>query len=114
MSDTHTPGPWEVDWIEWNGQAERTVSDSITGEQIALVPFRLSEDANDSSDEELATDEAETYARARLIAAAPDLLSALRQLVDYVEETEGRFPTNDDHPLFAARAALSRATQDDA
>jgi len=44
---------------------------------------------------------------ARLIAAAPDLLAALRGLCACITETRG---PNADEALFAARAAIAAAT----
>lgn len=57
---------------------------------------------------------AECAANAHLIAAAPELLEALRQLRDYVEDT---YPTKkygyawaeESHPMSLARAAIAKA-----
>lgn len=44
---------------------------------------------------------------ARLIAAAPDLLEALKDLCSHINETRG---SNADNALFAARLAIAKAT----
>jgi hypothetical protein len=48
-----------------------------------------------------------TEANARLIAAAPDLLEALKVLADYLDERSG---DNECRPLENARAAIAKAT----
>ena len=56
------------------------------------------------------TNEAQSAANARLIAAAPDLLEALKALLSYDEQDAGCIPT-DAHldAQNAARAAITRA-----
>jgi len=60
MDTTHTPGPWKMVRTPtyWG------LRDSLTGRLLAMVPHKKNSDAN-----------------ARLIAAAPDLLTALQVVV---------------------------------
>ena len=91
----HTPGPWT------SGRAipaDDTVSRIVRAgvDHIAVV-MDLEGAAQEAAD------------NARLIAAAPDMLEALRAMVDYF----GPHPDVDnglDETLTAARAAVARAT----
>jgi len=76
MSASHTPGPWsvfdgrEVDGISpWvvTGSGDPSDSDGLYVAGLAVI-------------------DAETLANARLIAAAPDLLEALKTVRDYVSD----------------------------
>jgi hypothetical protein len=53
----------------------------------------------------------EAEANAKLIAAAPELLEAVRQLHDYVEDThcESHDECEPSHPMALARAAIAKA-----
>jgi len=87
----HTPGPWEV---AWGGSFDgtREVFVRRPEDDVAIAADILDPDT-----------EAPSAANARLIAAAPELLEALRGLVD---EQNGP-------PLLSARAAIARATGGD-
>ena len=65
----HTPGPWENH--KWNCEEHQI---SAKGGTIALVSHSHS-----------LVSEAEADANARLMASAPDLLSALKSAVSYLE-----------------------------
>ena len=83
----HTPGPWHT-------AGEQGVQIRSAKDQIAKVWTMRGN---------------EWKANARLIAAAPDLLEALRAMVDYF----GPHPDVDnglDETLTAARAAIAKAT----
>ena len=91
----YTPGPWHEHSVELyivcgaNGQAVAdTEADSI--------------------------DQDERFANARLIAAAPDLLEALIDTLDFLERHSNRWDgVNGKHPqvvVTAARAAIAKAT----
>lgn len=72
----HTPGPWVVGGASGNeGEAREIVAASRT---IAWSASTWDEDEGDVVTEE-------DDANAHLIAAAPDLLAALKELVDYDE-----------------------------
>lgn len=85
MTDTHTAGPWRAN--------ENTVKD-LDGRTLGF-----------SAASEVGVEASE--ANARLMAAAPDLLAALKDAlsaVEYYDEHEGAEET-----LKAVRAALSKA-----
>lgn len=96
MSATHTPGPWTVTH-SFDATIRReiwTEIDRETGhrELVALIPDAEGEHINGD---------------ARLIAAAPELLAALRWALDQIEDD-----LDFDHQaaLEAAKAAISKAT----
>jgi len=83
----HTPGPWKFD------RKGRRIVDA-DGEYVA--PATLSRYHDDRTDPE-------AIANARLIAAAPDLLAALRDLVNFTaQHNQGKY-------VMAARAAIAKA-----
>lgn len=103
VGDLHTPGPWRVDGPHKNditsdaGGIGVTIPKSARGSNLAVEGL-------------LAADDQQSYANARLIAAAPDMLDALRAL------NGGARPSNwqdDDGEADAWRqldAALAKAT----
>jgi hypothetical protein len=99
VSAQHTPGPWRTD-----PDFARDVQ-SADGKIAIYSPFQCGDDRI----KELrlfAPLRSEAEANARLIAAAPDLLAALRALTDWVED-QACF---DDDLVNAARAAIASAT----
>jgi hypothetical protein len=93
----HTPGPWEVDRYYWTLQ-RRLFGDDEPEVQII---GRISE-----------TEDDEREANARLIAAAPELLEALKECereLSTVWARQGQ--VNDNRHALAARAAIAKATQ---
>ena len=83
----HTPGPWRTFiWNEFAGEA-------VINHVIVIT------DNKDIARFSRATDE--VMANARLIAAAPELLAALQELVAVVGH---------DHLTAEARAAITKAT----
>ena len=90
----HTPGPWTVEGASGeSGEAEVIESDNRiiawTADSLGSDSFGILED--------------EDRANARLIAAAPDLLAALRKAADYMAEMG--HPAN---VLDEARAAIAK------
>ena len=86
---THTPGPWET--VAGPGVADLAVCAAGAGDIVAEV-VSLSR-ANQS-----------------LIAAAPDLLAALRVLADHAQETYPHFESSRGQTdIAAARAAIAKA-----
>lgn len=88
----HTPGPWVTDNSVLRGSVNRLEEPR---RHIALV----------SDWEKVSGDRLENEANARLIAAAPDLLEALKTLVRHAEKcgrSAGVYDT--------ARAAIAKAT----
>ena len=68
MSATHTPGPWQVSRTDPNGQP---IVASATDLELATCWHHC-----------VGGMEREAHANARLIAAAPELLEALKAIVD--------------------------------
>lgn len=95
MSAGHTPGPWRL---------EQTACLSVVadGHLGALAELRSRLDYGGMHPAVAATREA----NARLIAAAPELLEALRHL----EMVSGQPSMRDDPVRVAARAAITNAT----
>jgi hypothetical protein len=89
MSTQHTPGPWKV-------KAHSTAVLAGRKQICSNVNAASNLPVNMKDDLEIA------YANARLIAAAPELLNALKVLAD-VAERKGI-------PCDAARAAIAKAT----
>ena len=92
MSAQHTPGPWVVDRDASGNGISTTIESNrfwITG-VIKFPGPGFSDEAN-----------------ARLIAAAPELLEALCLLLDRIESPDGL-------PMKKARAAIAKATGEQA
>ena len=71
MSTQHTPGPWTID-----GNAHRDLDIVAPTGRVAMLDCEFSEETEDV-----------LTANASLIAAAPDLLHALRDAVEILEGT---------------------------
>lgn len=69
---THTPGPWKV-------AGQYTIT---TGQNFANDVIAITQSVNDNALDDDQAQKDERAANARLIAAAPDLLAALKKLVD--------------------------------
>jgi hypothetical protein len=88
----HTPGPWHIDPIKAHANGNRR----IMAEQctpVAVVPEHLAADA-------------------RLIAAAPDLLEALKAMLNHtadLDPMQGYPPEEDFSAVKQARAAIDKA-----
>jgi 23S rRNA maturation mini-RNase III len=97
---THTPGPWKV--ISRAGYSGHCVADNYT-RSVAAFPSNSKRD------------ETERDANARLIAAAPDLLAALQDIIGLAEahsRKRGRNPiaqASVDASMAVARAAIAKA-----
>lgn len=101
----HTPGPSIA--APYSSVVGAPVVASPNGRSIANVTyFGLGEDFQNHDDE--------SAANARLIAAAPDLLEALEELLAGVDRLPPREPWDEDGPVIKkARAALAKATGGD-
>lgn len=99
MTDQHTPGPWIIDGqliyaLDETGRVNRFTA-SVQGGWITRRGERVSE--------------TELNANARLIAAAPDLLAALRaamHVLEYTQVTDSAVARYEQ-----ARAAIAKATE---
>jgi hypothetical protein len=98
----HTPGPWEVVTDFWGDQIR------ITGPAGVLVSYAAQAAIYGVETYKIEADEA--AANARLIAAAPDLLRELQELILVADElpftTVGHFVEH----CSKARAAIAKAT----
>jgi ABC-type tungstate transport system permease subunit len=86
MTTQHTPGPWEVE-----------VADSLYN------TFYIVNESRDSDEVD--------QANARLIAAAPELLAALQDLVSEADHTGGSVRHVSRYSTDVARAAIAKAIQ---
>jgi gentisate 1,2-dioxygenase len=84
----HTPGPWKI-VDAWNDHM-------VEGQNGEEIIWQDGPHGTPTINE----------ANARLIAAAPDLLEALENLADYVDERAG---DNECRPIENARAAIAKA-----
>ena len=103
----HTPGPWEMSGTSIKSRG-RTIASAYFSPESGYIGGVKSRGVT----------EEEARSNACLIAAAPELLTALTQLlreIDYLIE-DGMLNTEgvDDHPsIQAARAAIRKATGED-
>src|SRR5690625_3319071 len=120
----HTPGPWEV--AEENGDYFVQVASQPSAchpmfDRYRIIHGWVGGDGTDSPNPELGT----PIANARLIAAAPELLEALMQMVErisyYAELKEEGIPNIEDWAytynsgdMQRARAAIAKAIGGDA
>lgn len=92
MHATHTPGPWTA--RKWSCHAETTVTvddlDCVTGKRTIA--------------------DCESEADAKLIAAAPELLSALRAIVKSLSDQDDEGLIEHAQQMIDARAAIAKAT----
>ena len=103
MSTQHTPGPWIGAGPSFGDQFPRytteiTTEDERYGDgyiQICELPFHHHDEENE--------------ANARLIAAAPDLLEALKEMLDSHEDVCTGYGEG---AADKARAAIAKATGD--
>jgi len=95
MTTQHTPGPWTV--VQGNYPAIKEISGPSFGIKAVMWATDLNEDDYQKRDADL-----------RLIAAAPDLLSALNAMLTHMgmDEDEWNKPTFDQ-----ARAAIVKARE---
>jgi hypothetical protein len=97
MSDKHTPGPWHADGLEiWATKAVRFNLTTVGTPMIAAVCAHADMEGGSPAN-----------ANARLIAAAPDLLESLQEIV---AAADGAGWSQLDATLAKARAAIAKAT----
>ena len=101
MTTKHTPGPWYVGSGTYEGRNIYSTASVTDGEGFTYQPVVAT-----AEDDEVACWDA----NARLIAAAPDLLEALKDMVDLVE----LLCPFDGPQQRKARAAIARATGEQA
>ncbi len=90
----HTPGPWKVGSMS-NGDFYKRNIAGADGYHVAIASSR---------------DDSEVDANALLIAAAPDLLEALKMLLIYTKACEGVLNCTPAGQIGIAEAAIAKAT----
>ena len=103
---THTPGPWLVRFDEDCFDPSHSALKIIDGRDESLNHTHGALSLAFINVSAFAPHMDEPLANARLIASAPDLLAALKSLVDDFERIIGR-PIEAEHE---AKAAISKAT----
>lgn len=99
MAGKHTPGPWGIAPAdEW-----RTAS----GQHAQFGEFRIDAGSYRVATVSNANNAAQNKANAALIAAAPDLLEALKTVREWAEGESVNY--TGDHPIAKARAAIANA-----
>ena len=98
--DAHTPGPWKVELPTGYPLSAKSNIIKPDGTVLASINYGIGE---------------EEQANARLIAAAPDLLDALRAIASQAAMTLETFPNTPGRGDWAnvkriARAAITKAT----
>jgi hypothetical protein len=96
----HTPGPWEIGSIN--------KKDKNLYWSAVFTPKNTGKFHTPRAGEALGVDREECEANAHLIAAAPDLLEALRLLLEASDGLNGESEWLDER-LNAARAAIAKA-----
>lgn len=96
MNLAHTPAPWSVE-IDHRSNDPELIRAHVDGEMYDLASVLCDETGN-------------AAANARLMAAAPNLLAALREIVAAVEtgDVDGYSPSGD--WFREAKAAIAKAT----
>ena len=100
MSAQHTPGPWELDC---SGLGAWIMAGGPDGLHVATIPIARDGDWSD--------------ANARLIAAAPDMLAALKHILaadeaamkELAKMGSDQFDTSHGSSIGLARAAIAKA-----
>lgn len=103
----HTPSPWSFQRMALGSSPDRRCGFVVNGPEAEPLPVRIC-DLRCTPEAPFA----QTEANARLIAAAPELLEALRHIEDYCHRQA--METTDEAPLWAqcrsfARAAIAKA-----
>ena len=112
----HTPGPWEIEPLQGKYYGTRILLDSGVIEvwtDGSRPPKPSEREIADGWTPDVGMNHVESeedYANARLIAAAPELLEALRALYKVLEPAEGDFSKAEQFAMELARAAIRKAT----
>jgi len=111
----HTPGPWVIS--ELNDAIDGEENIMIEHEGFPLCEVRGTNDMPWIDEDDISTINSEVIANAKLIAAAPDLLSALWEIMRFHSSMETvmgnalQSPENFLNALEQAREALKKATE---
>jgi hypothetical protein len=96
MTRKHTPGPWLIN--------ERVKTARL--DNALMVRPADHHNYEYGATAIIATSEAD----ARLIAAAPELLAALQQMIEVFLDTDGSFGADETEAMETARAVIAKAT----
>jgi hypothetical protein len=96
MTTKHTPGPWLI--------SERVKTARLDNALMVRPVYHQNYEYGATAI--IATSEA----NARLIAAAPDLLAVLQQMIEVFLDTDGSFGADETEIMEMARAAIAKAT----
>ena|ERR1051325_10933156 len=108
--NTHSTGPWHVEPLQWDHGASLAICNKEHGVLAVIPPL------NDAEDETSAVREDCDRPNAHLMAAAPDLLSALQdaeqEIVEMLEDLcdEPEEDISAHRTLAVIRAAIAKAT----
>jgi hypothetical protein len=108
MSTKHTPGPWK---IAGEDAEKQTFIYALNERGSNRFWFDIQPGWTDDKQR---TSSAELSANALLIAAAPELLEALRAITDQLERIGDTRYDKDGQYIDAARAAIAKATGEQA
>ena len=98
---TPTPGPWDLrisdngtPYVTHGGWAEDGIDD--LSRRVCVMPAEITQSFN-------------SYANARLISAAPELLEALQSIVRSLSDQDDEGLIEHAEPMINARAAIAKA-----
>ncbi len=94
----HTPGEWTA---EMSSSGVFSIQSQTGGEHGGLLVIASRNEHRNVT---------AMHANARLIAAAPDLLASLRDMVDWLDDGNRQLSESASADVLKARAALSKAT----
>ena len=99
----HTPGPWEI----WSGANTHCFDGIIRSPHSPNAIAFVDADVTEIDDDVVRIDPSPN---ARLIAAAPELLEALRNCIEFIEDAQIVEAQWHWEPVKQARAAIAKAT----
>ena len=103
----HTPGPWSSDRMILGSSKDRRTGFVVNGPEADPLPVRIC-DLRCSPESPFAM----TEANARLIAAAPELLEALKLALPVLQDHQNLYRSVNAAAAFTqARAAIAKATE---
>lgn len=113
---THTSGPWHVEPLQTTNGADIAICAPNNGYVVAVIQHDPDIQTSDNPDGESVKFHPSDIANAQLIAAAPDLLAALANLLALIElhiAERSKTPEEEDnflscHHITQARAAIAK------